>query len=232
MEQNNLMLQTVVLPLPHDDNYFVYTNAGTTLVLTTSTFVATYDNCKGEGRLLVYAETIVFNSDELNFPGREIHFHCNRVEWSGPLKLSLKGKAGDTTATAVHEAQNDGKQGGTLVLHVHDFPFTSTDKFWPDSVNIDVSGGAPGKYRKSNTSENEFLDGNEGADGRVERIIRKYLQKLSDIGSAYIYYSNDLRRAGAGLYDVYKDSRRRLVASYQRPLKVFANRKKSAYLIA
>lgn len=121
----------------------------------------------------MYTETIIFHGDELNFPGWEIHFHCNRVEWSGPLKLSLKGGPGVTTVAAVHEVSYNGKKGGTLVLHVHDFPFTGTENFWPDGVEIDVSGGAPGEYRKSSTSVDEFLDGNEGVDSKVEWITRK-----------------------------------------------------------
>lgn len=162
---NSTNTQIAVVRLAHDDSYAVYTRADTTLVLCGTTFVATQAKCNvTTRRLLVYADTVILPGDVITGPGKEIHFHCNRLEWTDGQVLNVKGADGQAVATVGHGPESDGKPGGIVVLHVHDLPFGGQKTFWPADLKIDVSGGLPGEYRSSSTS-NDRIVGNPGKAG-------------------------------------------------------------------
>jgi len=163
-----------------DDSYTIFTQNNTTLVLCATVFTADTAHCDvSTPRLIVYADTIIFTGNPLTLPGKEIRFHCNKLQWASTGNqqakgcnqlINLKGADGaqPKEASAGLGLEN-GKDGGSLTLHVHNMEMLG-QSLHNNTLEVDVNGGLAGVYRKDSGVGSGFTSGLAGKPGEFIHV--------------------------------------------------------------
>lgn len=167
------IMTSTTLKATHSDNFVTYTRADTTLVLCAKSFALTQANANVKTRrLIIYADAVIIGN-QIESRGKEIHVHCNSLQFerSEGGSINLQGIDGINTAA---KAPQDikGQKGGSLLIHVHNLPIrplNSNSSPWPTQLKINVAGGAAGRCHAEKSED--WVNGSAGSPGMVHSVI-------------------------------------------------------------